>query len=101
MSTTVTVLGRKNWIVEYKGFYLQSVGTVPAYVINEEVVWLFLNSNQVYAELGTCCFFSRLALLSIFTHGSLLLYRSFCGFSGLLIAQLLLKNQWFALGKER
>ena len=48
----------------------------------------------ILTELGTRSLFpgSLSALHSIFTHGSLLLYGSFCGFSGSLIAQSLSKR---------
>ena len=46
----------------------------------------------VIGRAGHSLFFSRFALRSIFIHGLLSLYRSFCRFSGSLIAQSLSKR---------
>ena len=55
-----------------------------------EQKFYFVENQNIRA--GHSLFFSRFALRSIFMHGSLLLYRSYCWFSGSLIAQLLSKR---------
>ena len=49
-------------------------------------------SPYVMHRAGNSLFFSRFAFRSIFIHGSLSLYHSFCWFSGLLIPQSLSKR---------
>ena len=70
---------------------------VPGYSTSREGQQHKLFHN-ILPELGTRSFFPG----SLSAHFlSMDRYRSFCRFSGSLIAQWLSKYQWFALGKER
>ena len=62
------------------------------------LVWMVEKRERETGRPGHSLFFSRFALRSFFIHGSLSLILPIFRFAHRSIA---LKNQWFALGKER